>query len=47
MIGSLVQEPEESPGDTIIFNHVFKSYRGMGSLEAGTEGRVVASDCYP
>ena len=35
MIGSLVAGPEESPGDTIIFNgRKFKSYRGMGSLEA-------------
>ena len=35
MIGSLVAGTEESPGDTIIFNgRQFKSYRGMGSLEA-------------
>ena len=35
MIGSLVAGSEESPGDTIIFNgRKFKSYRGMGSLEA-------------
>ena len=35
MIGSLVAGTEESPGDTIIFNgRKFKSYRGMGSLEA-------------
>ena len=34
MIGSLAGT-EESPGDTIIFNgRKFKSYRGMGSLEA-------------
>ena len=35
MIGSLVAGTEESPGDTIIYNgRKFKSYRGMGSLEA-------------
>ena len=35
VIGSLVAGTEESPGDTIIFNgRKFKSYRGMGSLEA-------------
>ncbi|MCH5310495.1 MAG: IMP dehydrogenase [Prevotella sp.] len=35
MIGSLVAGTEESPGETIIFNgRKFKSYRGMGSLEA-------------
>lgn len=35
MIGSLVAGTEESPGETIIFNGLkFKSYRGMGSLEA-------------
>ena len=35
MVGSLVAGTEESPGDTIIFNgRKFKSYRGMGSLEA-------------
>ena len=35
MIGSLVAGTEESPGDTIIFNgRKFKSYRGIGSLEA-------------
>ena len=38
MIGSLVAGTEESPGDTIIFNgRKFKSYRGMGSLEAMEE----------
>lgn len=35
MIGSLVAGTEESPGETIIFNgRKFKSYRGLGSLEA-------------
>ena len=35
MIGSLVAGTEESPGDIIIYNgRKFKSYRGMGSLEA-------------
>ena len=35
MIGSLVTGTEESPGETIIYNgRKFKSYRGMGSLEA-------------
>ena len=39
MIGSLVAGTEESPGDTIIFNgRQFKSYRGMGSLEAMENG---------
>ena len=35
MIGSLVAGTEESPGETIIFNgRKFKTYRGMGSMEA-------------
>ena len=35
MVGSVGAGTEESPGDTIIFNgRKFKSYRGMGSLEA-------------
>ena len=39
MIGSLVAGAEESPGETIIFNgRKFKSYRGMGSLEAMENG---------
>ena len=39
MIGSLVAGTEESPGDTIIYNgRKFKSYRGMGSLEAMEQG---------
>ena len=39
MMGSLLAGVEESPGDTIIFNgRKFKSYRGMGSLEAMENG---------
>ncbi len=39
MVGSLFAGVEESPGDTIIFNgRKFKSYRGMGSLEAMEKG---------
>lgn len=39
MFGSLVAGTEESPGETIIFNgRKFKSYRGMGSLEAMESG---------
>lgn len=39
MIGGLLAGVEESPGDTIIFNgRKFKSYRGMGSLEAMQKG---------
>ena len=39
MIGSLVAGTEESPGETIIFNgRKFKTYRGMGSLEAMENG---------
>ena len=39
MIGSLVAGTEESPGETIIFSgRKFKSYRGMGSLEAMENG---------
>ncbi|MCI6618013.1 MAG: IMP dehydrogenase [Prevotella sp.] len=50
MIGSLVAGTEESPGETIIFNgRKFKSYRGMGSLEAmeqknGSRDRYFQSD---
>ena len=41
MIGSLVAGTEESPGETIIFNgRKFKSYRGMGSLEAMENGSI-------
>lgn len=39
MAGSLFAGVEESPGDTIILNgRKFKSYRGMGSLEAMQQG---------
>ncbi|MBP5420098.1 MAG: IMP dehydrogenase [Bacteroidales bacterium] len=39
MCGSLFAGVEESPGDTIIYNgRKFKSYRGMGSLEAMQKG---------
>ena len=35
MIGSMFAGVEESPGETIIYNgRKFKSYRGMGSIEA-------------
>jgi len=39
MAGSLFAGVEESPGDTIIYNgRKFKSYRGMGSIEAMQAG---------
>jgi IMP dehydrogenase len=39
MAGGLFAGVEESPGETIIFNgRKFKSYRGMGSLEAMEKG---------
>jgi len=39
MAGSLLAGVEESPGDTIIFQgRKFKSYRGMGSIEAMHQG---------
>jgi IMP dehydrogenase len=39
MTGSLFAGVEESPGETIIYEgRKFKSYRGMGSLEAMQEG---------
>ncbi|MBX2845572.1 MAG: IMP dehydrogenase [Saprospiraceae bacterium] len=39
MAGSLFAGTEESPGKTIIYEgRKFKSYRGMGSLDAMTEG---------
>lgn len=50
MVGSLVAGTEESPGETIIYDgRKFKSYRGMGSLEAmgqknGSKDRYFQSD---
>ena len=48
MIGSLVAGTEESHGDTIIYTgRKFKSYRGMGSLEAmehGSKDRYFQAD---
>ena len=48
MVGSMVAGTEESPGDTIIYNgRKFKSYRGMGSLEAmehGSKDRYFQAD---
>lgn len=39
MIGSMLAGVDESPGETIIFEgRKFKSYRGMGSLEAMQKG---------
>jgi IMP dehydrogenase len=39
MIGSLVAGTDEAPGETILYNgRKFKSYRGMGSLEAMENG---------
>ncbi|MCF6365399.1 MAG: IMP dehydrogenase [Bacteroidales bacterium] len=39
MIGSLIAGVDESPGDTIIYQgRKFKSYRGMGSVEAMQDG---------
>jgi IMP dehydrogenase len=39
MVGSLFAGVEESPGETIIYNgRKYKSYRGMGSIEAMQEG---------
>lgn len=39
MMGSLLAGTKESPGETIIFEgRKFKSYRGMGSVEAMQEG---------
>jgi len=39
MLGSMFAGVEESPGETIIFEgRKFKSYRGMGSIEAMQQG---------
>lgn len=50
MIGSLLAGVEEAPGETIIFNgRNFKSYRGMGSLEAmaaGSKDRYFQDDAH-
>ena len=44
MIGSLFAGTEESPGETILYQgRTFKSYRGMGSLGAMSQG---SSDRY-
>ena len=44
MIGSLFAGTDESPGETILFQgRTFKSYRGMGSMGAMTQG---SSDRY-
>ncbi len=44
MLGSLFAGMEESPGETILFEgRTFKTYRGMGSVEAMKEG---SSDRY-
>ena len=45
MIGSLFAGTEESPGETILYQgRTFKSYRGMGSMGAMTQG---SADRYP
>lgn len=48
MLGGLLAGVEESPGTTILFNgRKFKTYRGMGSLEAmqhGSKDRYMQSD---
>ena len=48
MLGSLLAGVEESPGETILFNgRKFKSYRGMGSIEAmqkGSKDRYMQGD---
>ncbi len=49
MIGSMFAGVEESPGDTIIYNgRKFKSYRGMGSIDAmkaGSADRYFPKGC--
>lgn len=48
MMGSMLAGVEESPGETIIYNgRKFKSYRGMGSIEAmqaGSKDRYFQGD---
>ena len=48
MIGSMFAGTEESPGETIIYNgRKFKTYRGMGSIDAmkaGSKDRYFLSD---
>lgn len=48
MMGSMLAGVEESPGETIIYNgRKFKSYRGMGSIEAmqaGSKDRYFQSE---
>jgi len=48
MLGGLLAGVEESPGETILFNgRKYKSYRGMGSLEAmqkGSKDRYMQSE---
>ena len=44
MLGGMLAGVEESPGDTIIYNgRKYKSYRGMGSLEAMERARKTAT----
>ena len=49
MIGSMFAGTEEAPGETIIFNgRKFKSYRGMGSIDAmkaGSADRYFQKGC--
>ena len=49
MIGSMFAGTEEAPGETIIYNgRKFKSYRGMGSIDAmkaGSADRYFQKGC--
>ena len=39
MLGSIIAGVEEAPGDTIIFeSRKYKTYRGMGSIDAMQQG---------